>query len=218
MQVHLIVSFDKYNEPTFLLRVETMPTSLPGNASYPAPGLPECPRRASIVAAVDTYKIAYKAASGGDKTAIKTRKGQRTALTTLLKSAAKYLEIVAAGDTAKLATTGYELSHIPVKTESLEVLGLLLGLKVKQGVAGGSLVVHATAGPRAAVYHLVQGRLRRSLGGSQLERLARVRALQPHRADGAHPAEDVLRAGSAASTRTATGSGRCLRGSWSCKS
>jgi hypothetical protein len=154
MLPELIISFDHYNEAEYLLRVETIDTSLASNANFPVPWPAQVPAPATITTTVTNYKVAYKNASGGDKPAIKIRKGQRTALSTMLKTVAHYLEIVANGDAAVLATTGYELRQPIVKSVTQDVLGPLTNFKVSRGVASGTLVVHAKAEPRAAVYHV----------------------------------------------------------------
>jgi hypothetical protein len=154
MQPYLIVSFDRYNEPSSLLRVETIAPSLTGNANFPTPWPAQVPDPAAISSAVTNFQVAYKNAAGGDRAAIKVRKGQRTALSTMLRTTAHYLEIVAAGDVAKLATTGYGMRKDVVKSIAATPLGALTGLKVTRAPLSGGLIVHATAASQADVYHV----------------------------------------------------------------
>ena len=72
----------------------------------------------------------------------------------MLKTVAHYLEIVAAGDTAILATTGYELRKDIVKGVVAVVLEALQDLKVTRTPLSGGLLVHAKAEPHADVYHV----------------------------------------------------------------
>jgi len=49
MQPHLIISFDHYNEPDFMMRVEGISTSLDPNANFPAPWPAQVPAPAEPV-------------------------------------------------------------------------------------------------------------------------------------------------------------------------
>jgi len=154
MQPHLIISFSKYSEPGFLLLVENIEPSLLNNANFPTPWGTQVPDPTAISTAVTGYKAAYKNASGGDRALIKVRKGQRTALSKMLGKAAHYLEIVADGDVAKLATTGYDLRKDIVKSIVVSPLDALTGLKVSRTALSGGLLVHARAERLADVYHV----------------------------------------------------------------
>jgi hypothetical protein len=154
MQPHLIISFDHYSEPGFLLRVETIASSLNPNANFPAPWPTQVPSPSQLTTTVAAYQVAYKNAAGGDKASIKVRKGQRTALSTMLQTVAHYLEIVANGNAGVLATSGYELRHDIVKSVLQTALGPLQNLKVTRASLSGGLLVHAKADPHADVYHV----------------------------------------------------------------
>jgi hypothetical protein len=154
MQPYLIIAFDKYNEPDFLLRVETIGLALPNNANFPVPWPAAVADPSAITTAVTNYGVAYKNAAGGDKAAIKVRVGQRTTLSTMLRNAAHYLEIVAAGNVAMLASTGYDLRKDVVKSLSQDPIEALANLKVTRTVLSGGLIVHAKADRRADIYHV----------------------------------------------------------------
>jgi hypothetical protein len=154
MQAHLIIYFDQYNEPDFLLRAETIAPSLVNNQNFPTPWPAAVPDPGAITTAVTSYGVAYKNAAGGDKTAIKVRSGLRTGLATMFRTTAHYLEIVANGDVAKLATTGYDLRKDIVKSLVQTPLDALTDLRVKRTALSGGLLVHAKANRRADVYHV----------------------------------------------------------------
>jgi hypothetical protein len=154
MQPKLIISLDNLSEPDFLVRVESIGASLPGNAAFPEPWPAQVPAPGTILTAVTAYQATYNAAKDGDRAKIKIRTQARTSLTGQLKTVAPYLEIVAAGDVGKLATTGFQLRHDIVKSVAASPLSALGGLTVKRGALSGVLIVHARAEPAADVYNV----------------------------------------------------------------
>jgi len=154
MQPKLIISFEHLSEPGFLLLVTNVDTSLSTNNNFPLPWGNGVPTPAMISTAVAAYKLAYKAAEGGDRGLIKIRNTQRKALTAQLKKVAPYLEIVADGDAGVLATTGFTQRHDIVKGVAPVILAALTGLKVTRAALSGGLTVHAKADPHADVYHV----------------------------------------------------------------
>ena len=154
MQAKLIISFESYSEPTFLVKVTGISTGLQNNTGFPVPWPAAVPDPTAIAKAVDDYAVLYEEAKNGDRAKIKIRQDARVALTAKLKKVAAYLELVANGDVSLLTSTGFDLRHDSVKSMNTDPLGPLKGLKVTRGVLGGTLNVHATAQPDADIYNL----------------------------------------------------------------
>src|SRR5436305_272809 len=116
MQPQLIISFEHLSEGKFVIRSETIATSLPNKLSFPLPWAPGVPLPAEIQADVAAYQTVFQDAKDGDRAKIKVRTDKRSALTRKFKRVASYLELAADGDVSKLATTGFELRHDIVKS------------------------------------------------------------------------------------------------------
>jgi hypothetical protein len=152
MQPKLIIAFEHLSEPAFLVRVESISTSVDGNPAFPVPWPGTVPAPSTIVTAVAAYQVVYAAAKDGDRARVKIRSAARKVLTGQLKTVAAYLEIVANGSTSVLATTGYDMRHDIVKSLVQTPLPAPEGLKVSRGALTGTLLVHAKAQASADVY------------------------------------------------------------------
>jgi len=109
MQPKLIITFDRLSEADFLAKAGFIMASLVGNAHYPEPWAAQAPGLSQLNEALAAYRDAYHASLTRDTLKIAQRESARQALTDLLKRLAPYLELVAQGDTAILASAGYDL-------------------------------------------------------------------------------------------------------------
>ncbi len=122
MQAKLIIAFDRLGDVAFDAKTVLIHTSLTGNVNFPLPWPPFVPQLTDIGAAKDTYHGLFEATQAGDASKISARDDARTMLTTLLKKLAPYLELVADGSIPKLESTGYDLRHDIVQSESTDPL------------------------------------------------------------------------------------------------
>lgn len=154
MKSQLITDFSTLNEPQFLLQVETISVALPSNAFFPLPWPAQVLAPPAMGLKVAAYQLAYNKAKDGDRTQIKARVTARILLTGEFQTVAHYLQIVSNGDASMLATTGFPLRQIGVKSISTNPLGAPLDLAVTRTALPGGLHVHARSLLRAYVYNL----------------------------------------------------------------
>ena len=154
MQAKLIIAFDRLGDVVFDAKSVLIYTSLTGNVNFPLPWPPYVPQLTAIGAAKDTYHGLFEATQAGDASKISAREDARTILTTLLKKLAPYLELVADGSIPKLESTGYDLRHDIVQSESKDPLPPPPGFTFTRGDASGTLVASAESLPGAGNYIL----------------------------------------------------------------
>jgi hypothetical protein len=146
MQAKLIISFDALGEADFLAQAEGIAAALTGNAAFPEPWPSPLPGLTPLKTDIAAYEAAYLAAKAGDKAKIALREAARQTVNTDLKRLAPYLEMVANGDAAMLASSGYALRKTPVKTASSnpQTLPPPEDFQVSRGVLSGTIVIHAS--------------------------------------------------------------------------
>ncbi len=159
MQAKLIITFDRLSEAEFGTKTGVIISSLTGNASFPEPWPAPIASLAQITEARNAYLDAYHASQTRDRIKMAQRDGLRQALTDLLKSLARYLEMVAADDADKLATTGYDLRREANRAAHGGILPAPTGMRLAHGAVSGSLDIHAdpVAGSRGYEIQVNQG-------------------------------------------------------------
>lgn len=154
MQAKLIVTFDRLSAPDFLAKSGSIVTSMTGNRHYPEPWAGQGLTLDNLKASYAAFQDAYNASLTHDTLKIAQRDATRKTLTDLLKRLALYLELMSDGDTALLATTGYELRHDSVRNNSSELLPAPNDFKVTHGQLTGSLNIQVTRIAGAGSYEI----------------------------------------------------------------
>jgi hypothetical protein len=154
MQPKLIITFGPLSGPDFLTKSGTIVAALRGNADFPEPWPPQVPTFAQLEAAHDTYRDALHAAVNRDRIKIAERDSARETLTGILKSIAGYLEVLAQGDTRKLAGTGYDLRKDITHGTGIGPLPAPTQFRLKRSDFSGKLLVHAASVAGAASYEV----------------------------------------------------------------
>ena len=159
MQAKLIVTFDRLSAADFLAKSGAIIVAMTGNSHYPEPWAGQGLTLDQLKSAFTAFQDAYHASLTRDTLKIAQRDAARQALTDLLKRLALYLELIAQGDTAILATTGYELRHDIVRNTGNTVLPAPSDFRVTHGQISGTLDVHVARLPGAGSYevHIAQG-------------------------------------------------------------
>ena len=159
MQAKLIIAFDPLSITDFMAKAGAIVTAMTGNVHYPEPWAAQVPTLEQLNSAFKAYQDAYHASLTRDTLKIAQRDSARQALTDLLKRLAPYLELIAQGDTAILATTGYGLRHDIVRTSGNSPLPAPTDFKVAHGAKSGTLNVQVARLPGAGSYevHIAQG-------------------------------------------------------------
>jgi hypothetical protein len=109
MQAKVIISFEQFSEPNFQAVVGCIMAGLTDNPHFPLPWPALVPSLEQLRAAFVAYQEAYYASQTRDQLKIAQRNELRRVVTRMLRQIGVYLELVADGDQAKLATTGFEL-------------------------------------------------------------------------------------------------------------
>lgn len=154
MQAKLIIRFEHLSEPDFIVKAENIITSLTDNSHYNIPWPPQAPSLAELSLALKTYKDDYHASINRDTLKIAQRNKSRLALTELLKRLPAYLEFIAQGDTAILATTGYDQRKNTAYISANDILAAPSDFKVIHGIKKGSLNIHIAALTDAGSYEI----------------------------------------------------------------
>lgn len=105
----ILINFRLYSDAAFVQLVQAIILALTGNLNFPTPQ----PSIAVITTALDDVQDAMAAAATGGpaETAVKDQK--RLALEAVMKQLASYVELVSAGDVAKMLSSGFPVSKIP---------------------------------------------------------------------------------------------------------
>ncbi len=154
MQAKLIIRFEHLSEPDFIVKAENIITSLTDNSHYNIPWPPQAPSLAELSLALKTYKDDYHDSINRDTLKIAQRNKSRLALTELLKRLPAYLEFIAQGDTAILATTGYDQRKNTAYISANDILAAPSDFKVIHGIKKGSLNIHIAALNDAGSYEV----------------------------------------------------------------
>lgn len=123
-----------------------------GNTDFPAPWPSGVPSLAQITTDLAAFSTALAATSGGDRGQIQQRNAARQTLSSDLQQLALYLQIVANGNTAQLATTGYNLRTRTPRVAVTEPLPAPSNLRLTRGIVSGELVAQVKRMSKAAGY------------------------------------------------------------------
>ena len=118
MKKHLIIRFESLNQADLLAKANHIVSCLRNNTYFPQPWLAPVPSLEELERLVNEYGVAYQAALNGDRLKIAERNAISKPMIEQLKKIAHYLEVVADGNEAALISTGYDLSHEPVRSKS----------------------------------------------------------------------------------------------------
>ena len=154
MQAKLIVTFDRLSAPDFLVKSGSIVNSMTGNSHYKEPWIGQGLTLDLLTAAYGNFQDAYHASLTKDTLKIAQRDVARIALTDLIKRLAMYLELISNGDTAMLATTGYDLRHDIVRNNSNDLLPAPADFRVTHGQLSGSLNVQVARLANAGSYEI----------------------------------------------------------------
>lgn len=154
MQAKLIVTFDRLSAPDFLVKSGSIVNSMTGNSHYQEPWTGQGLTLDLLTAAYGNFQDAYHASLTKDTLKIAQRDVARIALTDLIKRLAMYLELISNGDTAMLATTGYDLRHDIVRNNSNDLLPAPADFRVTHGQLSGSLNVQVARLANAGSYEI----------------------------------------------------------------
>lgn len=142
MTVGLIISYARLSDLEFASKTLGMVQALTGNANFPSPYGSSFPTLAEFTTAQSEYATAVGLAADRDKSKVADRNAKREVLADIVRRLAPYLESVAAGDVAKLESTGYDLTKA-THDAPIEIPDAPTDLKLKQGQLSGSVSVTA---------------------------------------------------------------------------
>ena len=151
MQAKLIVSFERLNEAEYLAKSSAILAALTGNPHYQEPWATQAPTLQQLQAAFNDHQAAYFDSLSKDTQKIALRDATRVTLTALLKQLAPYLELVAQGDTAILATTGYGLRNDIVHNQGSKNWGQSYLMLQLLFLMGGCLTLAYISWPKKSV-------------------------------------------------------------------
>jgi hypothetical protein len=154
MQAKLIITFDRLSTSDFLAISGSIVNAMTNNSHFKEPWAGQGLTLDQLTAAYTAYEEAYHASLTRDFIKIAQRNATRQTLTEILKRLALSLELMAQGDVTSLATTGFELRHDIVRSNSNELLPAPAGFRVTHGQLSGSFDVHVTRLPGAGSYEV----------------------------------------------------------------
>ena len=154
MQAKLIVTFDRLSTSDFLVISGSIVNGMTNNSHFPEPWAGQGLTLVQLSAAYTAYEEAYHEGLTRDTNKIAQRNATRQTLTEILKRLALSLELMAQGDVAALATTGFELRHDIARTNSNELLPAPAGFRVTHGQLSGTFDVHVTRLAGAGSYEV----------------------------------------------------------------
>ena len=144
MQAKLIVTFDRLSSSSFLAKSGSIVASMNGNSHYPEPWAGQGLTLNQLNSAYTNFEDAYHESLSRDTAKIAKRDVARQTLSDLLKRLALYLELMAEGDTAILASTGYDLRHDSVRNNSNDLLPAPAEFHVTHGQLSGTLNINVS--------------------------------------------------------------------------
>ena len=154
MQAKLIVTFDRLSTSDFLVNSGSIVNAMTNNSHFPEPWAGLGLTLEQLTAAYTAYEETYHEALTRDTNKIAQRNATRQTLTDILKRLALSLELMAQGDVAALATTGFELRHDIVHTNSNELLPAPSDFRVTHGQLSGTFDVHVAGLAGAGSYEV----------------------------------------------------------------
>ena len=142
MQAKLIVTFDRLSISDFLTMSGSIVNAMTNNSHFKEPWAGQGLTLEQLTAAYTAFEEAYHASLTRDTVKVAQRNETRQTLTDILKRLALSLELMAQGDVTALTTTGFELRHDIVRTNSNELLPAPTDFRVTHGQLSGSFDVH----------------------------------------------------------------------------
>jgi len=144
MQAKLIVTFDRLSSSSFLAKSGSIVACMNGNSHYSEPWAGQGLTLNLLNTAYTNFQDAYHDSLTRDTVKIAKRDVARQTLSDLLKRLALYLELMAEGDTAILASTGYDLRHDSVRNNSNELLPAPVDFNVTYGQLSSTLNINVS--------------------------------------------------------------------------
>jgi len=154
MQAKLIVTFDRLSTSDFLVISGSIVNGMTNNSHFKEPWAGLGLTLEQLSSAYTAYEEAYHASLTRDTVKIAHRNATRQTLTDILKRLALSLELMAQGDVAALATTGFELRHDIVHSNSNELLPAPADFRVTHGQLSGTFDVHVAGLAGAGSYEV----------------------------------------------------------------
>ena len=152
MDILINSTFNKLKPSAFLTQAQTIVTSMTGNTAFPEPWAATVPTLAQIQTDLTAFQAAVNATAAGDRTRIAERSGTRTTLASDLTLLGFYVQGVAKGDQAMLASTGYPLRQYTPRSQALDGPAAPQRLRLARGTTSGSLVIRAGRVPSSGSY------------------------------------------------------------------
>lgn len=116
MKAKLIITFSPLSGPDFLIKAGTIVDALRANPNSPELWPAQVSSFSQLETAYNAYRDALHAAANRDRIKIAEQYSARETLTGILRSIAGYLEVIAQGNTTRLAGSGYDLARISSAT------------------------------------------------------------------------------------------------------
>lgn len=140
MQPKLIVTFERLNDAHLMAKSGLVIVSMTDNSHFPLPWPAPAPSLTNLNTAQEAYCAAVYACATRDTLKIEQRNAAREVLTGMLRQLASYLEFVAHGDVAALASTGFDLRRDLVRN-GVGPLPAPEGFRLRHGASSGSVDV-----------------------------------------------------------------------------
>lgn len=141
----LIRNYGKLSDAQLDVKAQAIIVSLTNNAYFPTPS----PTVAEFTTLKENFSVSLSGCAGRDRTAIALKNQAREVLLNAMKLLALNIDDTAKGDTAKMISSGFDLSG---NGENVPPLSAPTGLKVTDGLNPGEIRISVTAVPRAASY------------------------------------------------------------------
>ena len=145
----VLISFIKFSDSKLELMCNTIMQAMTGNANFinPIPTLP------AIQDVLDNYSAALIDAASRDRNKVALKNQYRSELTELMRQLGNYVNTVCMGDVAKLTSSGFTLSKLPLPRH----IGVPQNLIILQGINAGVMVakVNPVAGATGYLFEVV---------------------------------------------------------------
>lgn len=145
-------NFNSFSLPRFQAQAQRIVTAMTGNLQFPEPWPSKVPTLAQITADLTEFCSAYAATAGGDRGLIAARSRARATLANDLQQLGRYVEMMADGDGAMLAASGFDLRSRKAPSLVQTPLPPPQNLRLKRGEVSGLLIARVTKLPRAGSY------------------------------------------------------------------
>lgn len=153
MQPKLIVTLERLNDAHLMAKSGLVIVSMTDNPYFPRPWPVPTPGLDELNTARDDFCVAVYACATRDTVKIEQRNAAREVLIGLLRRLVSYLEFVAHGDVAALASTGFDLRRDIVRNGP-GPLPAPEGFRLLHGARSGSLEVRISKLFGAASYEI----------------------------------------------------------------